>query len=82
MTIKDEEQLPWDIKSRKWRTAFKNNIGCTDIEIYDDGDIFIYFDYGVNSVTTTIDELAEVVRLAKIFRDRRVAYKGKEVKKL
>lgn len=53
-------------------TIKKSNI---DFEIWDDGDI--WFENLDSSLPTTIKELEEIVRIAKMFKDRRTAYLNK-----
>ena len=66
-----EITFPWNIEFANWNTQLWGE----DVCVYDEGVIFI--NTGEGYVKTSIDELSELVRLAKMFRDRRVAYKAR-----
>ena len=49
-----------------------------EVEIGEDGKVIIEIDCHRDYIAVTIEELEEVVRQAKMFRDRRTAYKGRK----
>ena len=73
MSIEECNELP--VENNTWKVAVKS---YRDIlfEIWDDGDIAICFNNNNDDVDVLVhvDDLAEIVRRAKMFKDRRTAY--------
>ena len=74
----NKETFPWNIEFSFWVTTLKYHPEM-EIEICED-EIIVFTDYEQESTyQTSIEELSELIRLAKIFRDRRTAYKGRKI---
>ena len=70
----NEITFPWNIEFANWNTQLWGENVC----VYDDGVIFINTCDGY--IKTSIDELGELVRLAKMFRYKRSIYKINKVR--
>jgi len=72
--MKEDELIPIDFST--WSLDINE---CLNVTIDEDGDILFYYDNYDSSVSfyISVDELFEIVRKTKMFRDRRTVYKEK-----
>ena len=68
----DSEYLDIDINPEFSNQSGRLKISHADVTLWDDGDIEL--EKGDYDLFINLNELAEIVRVAKMFRDRRDAY--------
>lgn len=69
----DSDWLDIDINPEFITTEGKTKITQKNIEMWDDGDIVIYFNDEYD-IIIRVEELEEIVRVYKVYRDRRTVY--------
>ena len=74
----NKETFPWNIEFSSWVTILKYHPEM-EIEVCED-EIIAFTDYEEGKTyKTSIEELSKLIRLAKIFRDRRTVHRGRKI---